>query len=306
MDYITTDTELTLVANAIRAKGRTSNQLVYPNGFVSAIDDISGDGIELTSADEGKVVVESDNEYVLQSQTSRTVTVNGTYDTTTNDEVVVNVSGGVSPVILARSARVLDDSDNGSTTLPFSQDLLSPQDLIFSEEGYSFVFLFADNQTTNITINGVVYAASDITIATGWNGDNVYAFAGETESFQIALNAGDGGNHACTFLAINDVFETSYTQTFARATTASQTIEDSLSEAFVLLLFCVYGGGVTASITFMGVSVSVNRYASRYGNSIYAYATKLEDLSAGDVVDVTIDATAANVIGIMGIFGNFR
>lgn len=45
---------------------------------------------EFTAADEGKVVENG----ALVAQTSLTVTENGTYDTTTNDEVVVNVSGG--------------------------------------------------------------------------------------------------------------------------------------------------------------------------------------------------------------------
>lgn len=40
-DYLTTDTELTSVANAIRTKGGTSSSLVYPTGFVSAIEAIS-------------------------------------------------------------------------------------------------------------------------------------------------------------------------------------------------------------------------------------------------------------------------
>lgn len=39
-DYLTTDTELTSVANAIRTKGGTSASLVYPAGFVSAIEAI--------------------------------------------------------------------------------------------------------------------------------------------------------------------------------------------------------------------------------------------------------------------------
>lgn len=42
--YITTDTELTSVANAIRTKGGTSAQLVYPTGFVSAIEAIPTGG----------------------------------------------------------------------------------------------------------------------------------------------------------------------------------------------------------------------------------------------------------------------
>lgn len=43
-DYLTTDTELTSVADAIRTKGGTSAQLVYPTGFVSAIEAIPTGG----------------------------------------------------------------------------------------------------------------------------------------------------------------------------------------------------------------------------------------------------------------------
>lgn len=39
-DYLTTDSELEAVADAIRAKGATSALLVYPTGFVSAINAI--------------------------------------------------------------------------------------------------------------------------------------------------------------------------------------------------------------------------------------------------------------------------
>ena len=41
IDYLTTDTELTSIANAIRTKGGTSASLTYPAGFVSAIQAIS-------------------------------------------------------------------------------------------------------------------------------------------------------------------------------------------------------------------------------------------------------------------------
>lgn len=40
-EYLTNTTDLTAVANAIRAKGGTSAPLVYPSGFVSAIQAIS-------------------------------------------------------------------------------------------------------------------------------------------------------------------------------------------------------------------------------------------------------------------------
>ena len=43
-NYITTDTELTSIANAIRTKGGTSATLTYPAGFVSAIENIPTGG----------------------------------------------------------------------------------------------------------------------------------------------------------------------------------------------------------------------------------------------------------------------
>ena len=43
-NYLTTDTELTSIADAIRTKGGTQADLVYPTGFVSAINDIPTGG----------------------------------------------------------------------------------------------------------------------------------------------------------------------------------------------------------------------------------------------------------------------
>jgi len=55
-DYLTTDTELTSVADAIRSKGGTSASLVYPSGFVSAIQAIStGTDVSDTTAAAGDV-----------------------------------------------------------------------------------------------------------------------------------------------------------------------------------------------------------------------------------------------------------
>lgn len=52
---------------------------------------LGGSGGGFSPSDEGKVVVNGS----LVSQTSTTVTTNGTYNTTTNNEVVVNVSGSL-------------------------------------------------------------------------------------------------------------------------------------------------------------------------------------------------------------------
>lgn len=123
VDSTQLDSDLTSVANAIRTKGGTSSQLAFPAGFVSAVQAIptgttptGTKNISITqngtttedvtayasaqitanvpntyaAADEGKVV----DDGALVSQTSRSIDTNGTYDTTTNNEVVVNVSGG--------------------------------------------------------------------------------------------------------------------------------------------------------------------------------------------------------------------
>lgn len=45
-EYLTNTADLTAVADAIRAKGGTSKQLVYPSGFVSAIQAIKTDAVE--------------------------------------------------------------------------------------------------------------------------------------------------------------------------------------------------------------------------------------------------------------------
>ena len=43
-DYIVKDTELTSVANSIRTAGGTNSLLSFPNGFISAVENISGGG----------------------------------------------------------------------------------------------------------------------------------------------------------------------------------------------------------------------------------------------------------------------
>ena len=43
-EYLTNTTDLTKVASAIREKGGTSDQLIYPDGFVTAIQAIQTGG----------------------------------------------------------------------------------------------------------------------------------------------------------------------------------------------------------------------------------------------------------------------
>lgn len=121
--YFTSGEDLGNVADAIRAKLASTLSLEYPDGFVSAINDIPSGGITPTgtinitqngtvdvtqyadanvavpnsysASDEGKVVSNG----ALVSQGSDTVTQNGTVDTTLISSLTVNVSGGGSSMV---------------------------------------------------------------------------------------------------------------------------------------------------------------------------------------------------------------
>lgn len=77
-NYKVSDTELTSVANAIRTKGGTSASLSFPDGFVTAIGNISGGGsatlITKSITDNGTYYAEDDD---ADGYSSVTVSVSG-------------------------------------------------------------------------------------------------------------------------------------------------------------------------------------------------------------------------------------
>lgn len=60
-DYKVTDTSLTSIANAIRLKGGTESQLVFPTGFVSAIQAIQGNEVYIPSGISGNIITGAEN-----------------------------------------------------------------------------------------------------------------------------------------------------------------------------------------------------------------------------------------------------
>ena len=130
--YFTSGEDLGNVADAIRTKLASTLSLEYPNGFVSAINDIitptgtinitQNGTVDVTqyasadvavpntyaAADEGKVVSNG----ALVAQGSDTVTANDTYDTTLINSLTVNVSGGVTPT----GTKQINVTANGTTT----------------------------------------------------------------------------------------------------------------------------------------------------------------------------------------------
>jgi hypothetical protein len=85
-----------------------------------------------TASDEGKVV--SNGALVAQTARASQITQNGTYDTTLNDEVTVNVSGGGSAVV-----QPLSVTQNGTYNPPSGVDGYAPVTVNVSGGGSGFV-----------------------------------------------------------------------------------------------------------------------------------------------------------------------
>lgn len=131
------------IADAIRAKGNTESALrpdqmagaiaALPSGGTLGTKSIAANGTynassdsldgyssvtvnvpnSYAAADEGKVV--SNGALVAQTARASEITENGTYDTTTNDEVTVNVSGGSATLItksITQNGTYAASSDN--------------------------------------------------------------------------------------------------------------------------------------------------------------------------------------------------
>lgn len=111
-DYLTTDSELEAVADAIRAKGATSALLVYPNGFVSAINAIpTGGGANLETGSQTITATESSQ--------SITMTPSAGYDGFDEVDITVNAipSNYVGSGVTQRTSADLIASGNAVVVL---------------------------------------------------------------------------------------------------------------------------------------------------------------------------------------------
>ena len=148
-NYKVTDTELTALANSIRAKIGTQSLLEWKvnKGFADAVS-----GIDAYSAsDEGKVVSNGE----LVAQTSQEITSNGTYDTTLVSQIIANVSGGG-----GGSANVLSGTSAPTANLGNDGSIYIQHNGIYDVAGI-LSYLQTHNNMLDLTLSNWLYRASD-------------------------------------------------------------------------------------------------------------------------------------------------
>lgn len=149
-NYKVTDTELTALANSIRAKIGTQSLLEWKvnKGFADAVSDIDA----YLASDEGKVVSNGE----LVAQTSQEITSNGTYDTTLVNQIVANISGG------GGSANVLSGTSAPTANLGNDGSIYIQHNEI---ETYNVAgilsYLRTNNNTLDLILSNWLYRASD-------------------------------------------------------------------------------------------------------------------------------------------------
>ena len=104
-NYLTTDTDLTAVADAIRAKGGTSAQLAFPAGFVSAIDALKTSGWvkTLTAAVDqtGRVFTTDELDDLRPLLTVTAAYEDGTSEAVENYELSGTLTAGTSTIVVS-------------------------------------------------------------------------------------------------------------------------------------------------------------------------------------------------------------
>ena len=197
-EYLTNTAELTAIANAIREKGGTSAQLVYPTGFVSAIQAIqTGVPLQITVATNAGATV---------TATKDSKTVSGTADTSGHCTLTVDEAG--TWTVTAATASTTKTSD---VVVGISNVDLLPVDSVLNNNSWETIKKVSDaGQGANywsigdrkaVTLNGTVghlTLSNHTTYAfiIGFN-HNASVEGANRIHFQLAKTALSGGTDVC-------------------------------------------------------------------------------------------------------------
>ena len=172
-DYLTTDTELTSIANAIRTKGGTNAQLEFPSEFVSAIGAITaiGDVTQRSSSDltaSGATVTAPAGYY--PSSASKSVT-SGTAGTPTAAKgSVSNHAISVTPSVTNTTGYITGGTKSGTAVSVAASELVSGS------------LSITENDTYDVTN----YASVVVSVSGGGSGP--YVVGNNTWSVNFTIN----------------------------------------------------------------------------------------------------------------------
>ena len=154
-EYLINATDLTKVASAIREKGGTSAPLVYPGGFVSAIQEIQ------TEAPLQIIVTTSAGATVTATKDSKTVS--GTADT--NGECILTVTEAGTWTVTAATASSTNTADVAVGTANVDMIMIDP---VFGNNSWAAIIKACQEKqvpdtwnvgdSCNMTINNKTYA----------------------------------------------------------------------------------------------------------------------------------------------------
>ena len=200
-EYLTNTTDLTKVASAIREKGGTSDPLVYPDGFVTAIKAIqTGTNATIT------VTVESGATVTLKKggTTIATKTSNGTAVFTVTETGEYTVTATKNGQTTSGSVNVVSGTTSYSLTLSFVSSTLNNNEWSViksvSDAGQGANY-WSIGDRKEVTLNGTVghLTLSNVTtyaFIIGFN-HNASVEGANRIHFQLAKTALTGGTDVC-------------------------------------------------------------------------------------------------------------
>ena len=189
IDYLTTDQELTSIANAIRTKGGTSESLSYPDEFISAIEAIeTGVDISDTTAAAGDVLSPKYFYTANGTKTQGTISTRTSSDLTANGATVI-VPGGY------YASQVTKAVSNGSATTPATSITANPTISVNSTTGVISASVSGSKSVTPTVSAGYVSSGTAGTVSiSGSNTSQLSTVNGTTvsptETEQTAVTAG--------------------------------------------------------------------------------------------------------------------
>ena len=238
-DYLTTDTELTSVANAIRTKGGTSAALTYPTGFVSAIEAISaGTDVSDTTAAAGDVL---SGKYFY---TSSAVKTQGTIATKTSSDLTASGDTVTVPAgyYASQANKAVSAGTAGTPTATkgtVSSHSISVTPSVTNSAGY----------ISSGTITGTAVSVSASELVSGTKTISASGTTDVTNYASASVAAGSAATPATTVTANPSISVDSSTGVITATASATKSVTPTVSAGYV-------SSGTAGTITVSGSNTS--------------------------------------------------